>query len=77
MGPVFTENFNDFAMFMFVLSLITCIGDYGSKYRCGTYNISTSSCVRTADAGVEAYVSSWLQTRPGYQSYLLAGKNVF
>jgi hypothetical protein len=32
-GPVFTENFNDFKIFIFVLSLITCIGDHGSKYR--------------------------------------------
>jgi hypothetical protein len=24
MGPVFTENFNDFTIFIFVLSLITC-----------------------------------------------------
>jgi hypothetical protein len=48
-GPVFTENFNDFTIFMFVLSLITCIGDYGSKYRCTTYNISTSSYVLATD----------------------------
>jgi hypothetical protein len=33
MGPVFTDNFNDFTIFIFVLSLITCIGDHGSKYR--------------------------------------------
>jgi hypothetical protein len=49
MGPVCTENFNDFTIFVFVLSLITCIGDYGSKYRCKTYNISTSSYVRATD----------------------------
>jgi hypothetical protein len=33
----------------FILSLITCIGDHGSKYQCKTYNISTSSCVRVMD----------------------------
>jgi hypothetical protein len=33
MGPVFMENFNDFTIFIFLLSLITCIGDHGSKYR--------------------------------------------
>jgi hypothetical protein len=33
MGPVFTENFNDFTIFIFVLSLITCIEDHWSKYR--------------------------------------------
>jgi hypothetical protein len=34
---------------VFVLSLITCIGDHGSKYRYKTYNIYTSSCVRATD----------------------------
>jgi hypothetical protein len=28
MGPVCTENFNDFTIFIFVLSLITCVGDH-------------------------------------------------
>jgi hypothetical protein len=49
MGPVFMENFNDFTIFIFVLSLITSIGDHGSKYRCKTYNIYTSSCVLETD----------------------------
>jgi hypothetical protein len=31
MGPVCTENFNDFTIFIFVLSLITCVGDHGSS----------------------------------------------
>jgi hypothetical protein len=49
MGPVFTENFNDFTIFIFVLSLITCIGDHRSKYRYKTYNIYASSCVLATD----------------------------
>jgi hypothetical protein len=39
----FTMNIN--VITTFILSLITCIGDHGSKYR---YR-HTSSCVRTAD----------------------------
>jgi hypothetical protein len=49
MRPVFTENFNDFTIFIFVLSLITCVGDHGLKHRYKTHNISTSSCVRATD----------------------------
>jgi hypothetical protein len=49
MGPVFTENFNDFTIFIFVLSSITYTGDHGSKHRRKTYNISTSSYVRATD----------------------------
>jgi hypothetical protein len=45
----FTENFDDFTIFYIYIQFDIMYWDYKSKYRCTTYNISTSNCVRATD----------------------------
>jgi hypothetical protein len=46
-----------FTIFIFVLSLITCIGDYRSKYRCKTQHLYVKLC--TCIGSVVLKIKNW------------------